>query len=184
MKFLHPFFLILIFTLNLDAQVFGTAQTLKSGKFSIGINPVIYSNGEDEEGIFGHVGLGLSPGLDLGFKLGLGLRDDTYLGLDLEWVLRHLSPYISISAGAHTWDDIGIDGTFNLTFPLSRQVKLYTGLDMDVIFRENNTDIPLWIPVGIDVALRKKMALLIEVEIKVNDDAVYNIFGAGVNFYL
>jgi hypothetical protein len=183
MKFLHPFFLILIFTLNLDAQVFGTAQTLKSGKFSIGVNPVIYDLGDNEEGIFGHVGLGLSPGLDLGFKLGLGVGDETYLGLDLEWVLRRLSPYISISAGAHTWGDIGIDGTFNLTVPLSRQVSLYTGLDMDVVFADDDTHIPLWIPVGIDVALRKKMALLIEVEIKVNDEA-YNIFGAGLNFYL
>ena len=182
MRLFYSFFVMILFIFNLNAQVFGTATTLKSGNFSIGVNPLIYDLGENEEALFGHVGLGLSRGMDLGFKLGLGL-DETYFGLDLEWVLRHRSPYMSISGGAHSWGDVGIDGTFNLTIPLSRQVSLYTGLDMDVVFADPDTAIPIWIPVGIDVTLRRKMALLIEVEIKANDDA-FNIFGAGLNFYL
>ena len=185
MKLLHCLLIILLLlvTLNLNAQVFGTAQTLKNGKWSLGVNPVMYDLGDDEMGIFGHLGLGLKPGMDLGFKLGLGLLDETYFGLDLEWALRRQSPFISISAGGHYWGDAGIDGTFNLTFPVGRQVDLYTGLDMDVVFAEGNTPIPLWIPIGIDVMLQRKMSLLIEIEIDVNDDA-FTIFGAGVNFYL
>ena len=182
MKILYSFLAIALITLNLNAQVFGTAQTLKSGTFSIGVNPLIYDLGENEEALFAHVGLGLSPGFDLGFKIGLGL-EETYFGLDLEWVLRRISPYISLSVGAHSWGDIGIDGTFNLTIPISRQVDLYTGLDLDVVFADDDTLIPIWIPVGIDVALRKKMSLIIEIEIKANEEA-YNIFGAGLNFYL
>ena len=182
MRLVYSFFVTVFFIINLNAQVFGTAQTLKSGTFSIGVNPLIYDRGDNEVGIFGHVGLGLNPGFDLGFKLGLGI-DETYFGLDLEWVLRRISPYMSISGGAHSWGDIGIDGTFNLTIPLSRQVRLYTGFDMDVVFADPDTEIRMWIPVGIDVALRRKMSLLIEIEIRANDDA-FSIFGGGLNFYL
>lgn len=172
---------ILLFMFSLlHAQVFNTAQTLRTGTLTLGLEPVIYDTGNNDAALFIHGGYGISRGLDLGIKLGLGL-DDTYFGADLEWLLRGVSPYISVSAGAHMYHDVGIDGTLNITFPLSRQVWLYSGLDMDVVFSED-TGIPLWLPIGLEVGIRKNMTLILEVEAALNDDA-YNIFGGGINFY-
>jgi hypothetical protein len=171
----------LLFTL-LHAQVFNTAQTLRTGTFNLGLEPTIYDmEGDNETSLFIHGGYGINRGLDLGIKLGLGM-DETYFGAELEWMLRGISPYVSVSAGAHMFNDVGIDGTLNLTFPLSKQLWLYTGLDLDVVFAENDTFIPFWLPVGIEVGLRKNMTLLLEVEVGLNDEA-YNIFGGGINFY-
>jgi hypothetical protein len=175
------FSILLLFTF-LNAQVFNTAQTLRSGKFNLGLEPTIYDMaGDNETSLFIHGGYGISRGLDLGIKLGLGMNN-TYFGADLEWMLRSLSPYISISAGAHIFNDLGIDGTLNITFPISKQVWLYSGLDMDIVFAENDTHIPFWLPVGIEVGIKRNMTLILEVEVGLNDDA-YNIFGGGINFY-
>ena len=166
----------------LNAQVFNTAQTLRPGNFNLGLEPTIYDyEGNNETSLFVHGGYGISRGMDLGIKLGLGM-DNTYFGADLEWMLRTISPYLSISAGAHIFNDVGIDGTLNITFPLSKQVWLYTGLDMDVVFADDETFIPLWLPVGIEVGLRKNMTLILEIEVGLNTEA-YNIFGGGINFY-
>ena len=171
---------LLLVTL-LNAQVFNTAQTLRTGKFSLGLEPAIYDIGDNDVSFFIHGGYGINRGLDLGIKLGLGAMDETYFSADLEWMLRGLSPYISVSTGAHILNDVGIDGTLNITFPLSRQVWLYTGLDLDIIFADD-TVIPLWIPVGLEVGIRRNMNLILEVEAGLNDEA-YNIFGGGINFY-
>jgi hypothetical protein len=172
---------IVLFTF-LHAQVFNTAQTLRQGKFSLGLEPTIYDReGDNETAFFIHGGYGINRGLDLGIKLGLGM-DETYIGADLEWMLRALSPYISISAGAHMFHDVGIDGTLNVTFPLNRQLWLYTGLDMDIVFGEDDTYIPFWLPVGLEVAIRPNMTIILEVEAGLNDEA-YHIFGGGILFY-
>lgn len=184
-------FLLLVVSAN--AQVFNTAQTLKSSNFNIGLNPAIL---DEEFGFFLHGGYGISPGLDLGLKVGFGLPD-TYFGADLEWVLRGVSPYISVSAGGHSFGDVGLDGTLNFTFPISRQVHLYSGLDMDINFgevREYNdqtqkyedkteTSLPVWFFIGAEIGFKRNMTILLEVEVSVSDDA-YNIFGGGLNFYL
>jgi hypothetical protein len=176
------FFITMIICTCLQAQVFNTAQTLRQGAFALGLEPAIYDlEGDNETALFLHGGYGISRGLDLGIKLGLGM-EETYIGADLEWMLRALSPYISISAGAHMFNDVGIDGTLNFTFPLNKQLWLYSGLDLDIVFAENDTFIPFWLPVGLEVAIRRNMTILLEVEIALNEEA-YNIFGGGIQFY-
>ncbi len=177
--------IILVFTVN--AQVFNTAQTLKPGKGSLGITAaIIDGNSNSEFGVFFNGGYGLSRGLDLGAKIGIGF-DETYFGLDLEYVLRGISPYISVAGGAHMWGDPGLDGTLNFTFPLNRQLKLYSGLDLDINFVEvgdgRETFTPFWWFIGTEVAFKKNMTLLFEMDLDLNDDA-YSIFNFGLNFYL
>jgi hypothetical protein len=183
----------LLFIISVNAQVFNTAQTLKSNSVNIGLNPAVL---DEDFGFFLHGGYGISPGFDLGLKLGLGLPE-TYFGADFEWVLRGISPFISVAAGGHSFGDIGLDGTLNFTFPINRQVHFYSGMDMDINFveiekvnsqtqnieKETDTMIPLWLFVGTEIGFRKNMTILLEVEISLNADA-YNIFGGGINFYL
>ena len=185
--------LILIIAVSLHAQVFNTSQTLKSGKWSLGLNPALHDHGDNEFGLFIHGGYGISRGMDLGLKLGFGYNE-TYFGADLEWVIRGISPYISISAGGHSYGDVGLDATMNFTFPINKQVHLYTGFDFDLIFIDrddnpntpddeggNDTVFPVWLFVGTEVGIRHNMTLLLEVELEIND--AYSIFGGGINFY-
>lgn len=165
------------------AQVFGTGQTLRSGKASLGLEPVLYSNnsGNDSFYFFLQGGYGLQSGLDLGVKLGL-LGPHDYFGADLEWNLRPARPAISLSVGAHQYYNFGLDGTLNLSFPLGRSTHLYTGLDMDVVFVHRETITPYWMPLGFEVAFRRNVGLLLEVELGLNQPA-WNIMGGGLNFY-
>jgi len=170
------------------AQVFNTSQTLKTGKGSLGINgAMLNGTGDDEFGIYLNGGYGISRGIDLGGKIGIGF-EETYFGIDLEYILRGISPYISVSGGAHMWGDPGLDGTLNLTFPLNRQLHLYSGLDMDINFvevgDEKETFTPFWWFIGTEVAFKKNLTLLFEMDIDLNDDAAYSIFNFGLNFYL
>ncbi len=174
--------ILFLFLFSVNAQVFNTASTLKSGKANLGINPAVLN---EDFGLFLHGGYGISPGLDLGLKLGLAYPE-TYFGADIEWVLRGGSPYISVSAGGHSFGDVGLDGTLNFTFPINRQVNIYSGLDMDLNFvkvhDETETRLPFWLFFGTEIGFRTNMTIIIEVELGLNDDA-YSIFGGGMNFY-
>lgn len=193
MRKLVIIFILVLFVFSANAQVFNTAGTLKTKKANIGLNPAILEN---DLGFFLHGGYGISPGLDLGLKLGLGLPE-TYFGADVEWILRGISPYISVSAGGHTFGDVGLDGTLNFTFPINRQVNLYSGLDADLNFvkvktlnkqtnkweDETETQFPFWLFLGVEIGFRRNLTILIEAELGLTDEA-YSIFGGGLNFYL
>ena len=176
-------FLFILAPIMLNAQIFGTGQTMRRGKTSIGINSAYYmTEGDDELYLFIHLGHGIRRGLDLGAKVGVG-KDETYFGADLEWCLTRRSPYVSISAGGHKFSDFGVDITLNVTFPLKRKMDLYFGGDMDIEFVEPESMTPLWAFVGLDVSLSKKMALLLEGCMGINDEA-WDILSGGLNFYL
>ncbi len=158
-------------------QVFNTAKTLKKGTVALGINPVFMGS---DFGIYLHGGIGLKQGLDLGGKVGLGLGGN-YFGADLEWALTGNKPYVSFSAGGHIQGDFGIDGTLNITFPLAKNVYLFSGADMDINFG-NTIGFPLWIPIGLEVGIRKQMNIILEGDIGVLDNAG-SMFGGGLNLY-
>ncbi len=163
----------------LNAQVFSTGQTLKPGRFSVGINPVFQGN---NLGVYLHGGYGIATGLDLATKVGLGLGGN-YFGADLEWALHGGKPYVSLTAGGHMQgSDVGIDGTLNLTVPVSKSVELFSGLDMDMNFGNNNTTLPVWVPIGMEVGIRQSIAIILEGDIAITDDAA-SIFGGGLAFY-
>ncbi len=167
----------LLLTLTLQAQVFSTGETLKKGKFSAGIEPLVmvggHSNGVN---IFLHNGFGLASGLDLSVTGGVG--HGNYIGADLEW---SLGKYISLAAGAHHFGDFGLDGTLLFTHPLQKSVKLYFGCDAGIVFA-NDFYLLLWVPVGLEISLQKNMSFVFETEIGLTEDS-YHIIGGGLNFY-
>ncbi len=55
--------ILFLFLFSINAQVFNTASTLKSGKANLGINPAVLN---EDFGLFVHGGFGISPGFDLG----------------------------------------------------------------------------------------------------------------------
>jgi len=160
------------------AQVFNTASTLKSGKFSLGLNPVVY---EDNFGLFLHGGVGIRSGIDLGIRYGI-LDGEDYFGADLEWRLLSGKPSISLTTGAHNYYDPGLDLALNLSFPIVSNIQLYTGLDMDINFGANDTYTWLWLPVGVEIPIKSKMAFMFEAEIPISDNT-RSIFGGGLAFY-
>jgi hypothetical protein len=177
-----PFLLI---SLGLSAQVFNTSSTLKRRSFSVGFEPGVYAGGGSSFALFLHGGVGITSNVDLGLKIGL-IDGPEYIGGDVEF---DLGKYFSLSAGAHSWGNFGLDATGLFTFPIKSDVHLYTGLDMDIVFEgdDNNentddTHIPLWIPIGLEVKMRSNMAFLFEAEINVTDYGRH-FFGGGLNFY-
>ncbi|NJM15823.1 MAG: hypothetical protein HC896_11085 [Bacteroidales bacterium] len=172
---LFSFFLLAFAT---QAQVFNTASTLKKGSFSLGLEPVVYVSGASEGfNMFVHGGIGIQSGIDLGIKAGV-LGSTNYFGADLEW---KLAKNVSLTTGAHSFADFGLDAALNISFPLTKGAQLYTGIDADINFG-NEIYVPLWVPVGVELSLKKSMAFILEAEIGISDVA-YHIFGGGLAFY-
>lgn len=160
-------------------QVFNTGQTLKPKMFSLGVEPAVMVNGSSEFIMFLHGGIGIKQGIDFSAKVGvLGPAD--YFGADLEFALPHR---MSFAVGAHQFGDFGLDGNLNITFPIKSDIRLSTGLDSDINFNSNKTNFLLWLPVGLEIGLKKNMSFIFEAEIALTNPA-YHFIGGGLNFYL
>jgi hypothetical protein len=171
--------LLIIVSLSLAtrAQVFNTGQTLGRGDFAVGINPAVHVQGPSNGlNLYLHGGFGLKSGIDIGIKFGIG--NQTYFGADVEWGLTR---NISLTTGLHTFGDFGLDGTLNLTLPLRSDVRLYSGLDFDIVFADQ-VAFPFWVPVAVEIGLRSNLSFILEGNIGLNDDA-YHIINGGVNIY-
>lgn len=177
MKKLILFFTVLVVSTGAFAQVFSTAETLKPGTFSFGIEPMIIASGSSDFILFGHVGYGIAKGVDLGAKVGI-LGGATYVGADMEFAFLK---NFSLSAGAHAAGDFGLDATFIGTYTMAKNVNLYGGADLDINFG-GNVYVPVWLPIGVEVQLSKSMAFLFEAEIGITSGANHK-FGGGVNIY-
>ncbi len=175
------------------SQVFNTASLLKPGDFSFGAEPVII---QDNLGFFGHIGVGLVRGIDLGLKAGfLEGTHPAYLGADLEWRLKSARPSISITTGAHKnqFGHFGLDGSLNISFAIRKVAYPYFGFDSDVNFHSghydyyghyyDDTNILMWIPVGVEIYLRRSISLILEAEIPI-EASTYYVLGGGFTFYL
>lgn len=177
-KFLVIIALIAISSYSFS-QVFNTGQTLKPGKFAIGVEPGVMVNGNSEFIMFLHGGVGIKRGIDLSVKAGvLGPMD--YFGADVEFALNRR---ISFAVGAHQFGDFGLDGTFNITFPIRNDTRIFTGIDSDMNFNQDKTRILLWLPLGVEIGIRKNLNFIFEAEIGLNDPA-YHFIGGGLNFYI
>ncbi|MFO7938435.1 MAG: hypothetical protein R6U66_01675 [Bacteroidales bacterium] len=169
------------------SQVFNTGQTLKKGVFSLGLEPTMHIDGGANGLIFFlHAGYGFKSGIDGNIRIGAG--SPSYFGADIEFALARR---ISLSVGAHNFGDFGLDGTFNAVIPIKSDVRLFTGIDSDIIFgkklnnegeEELDIKVPFWIPIGVEIELSKSVNLLFETEIGLNAPA-YHVIGGGVNFY-
>lgn len=159
------------------AQVFNTAGVLRSGEAAVGFEPSMFVyDGNTEFLMFFHAGVGIGRNIDIGAKIG-AFGDENYYGGDVEF---SISRNLSLSAGAHHFYDFGFDGTVNVTVPLASGTKLITGLDMDINFGDE-TKIPLWVPIGIRVAIGNGWSVIMESEIELTDEA-YHYFGIGMAY--
>lgn len=170
--------LLVILTHVSFGQVFNTGQTLKAKTFSVGFEPAILINGSNEFMLFLHGGYGLRSGIDFGLNVGV-LGPETYIGADVEFAI---AKRISLAVGAHDFGVFGLDGTLNFTIPIKSSVRLFSGLDLDVNFAEPETQFLLWLPVGLDIGIKKNMSFIFEAEIGLTDPA-YHLIGGGLNFY-
>lgn len=162
---------------SISAQVFNTGQTLKKGTFSAGVEPTIIAKNSPDFILFGHFGYGIKKGIDFGAKIGV-LGPNTYVGADIEF---GLTKNISLSGGAHVYGDFGLDATLLGTYPATKSVNIFGGVDVDAIFG-GNTHFPLWIPVGVEVGLKKSLSFILEANIGLNSSA-YHVIGGGVVAY-
>lgn len=159
------------------AQVFNTSETLKTGTFAIGIEPMIIANGSSDFILFGHIGYGLAKDVDISAKAGI-LANLNYYGADVEFgFLKNFS----LSAGAHVWGDFGLDATFLASINIASNVDIYGGADLDLNFGDD-VYTNFWIPIGVEVELNKTMSFLMEASIGINNTAPH-LFGGGVNVY-
>ncbi len=187
-KILLLFMLVAFYTF-VNAQVFNTGQTLKKGVVSLGLEPAIHIDGGAGGAIFfAHAGYGIKSGIDISAKAGAGRGRSFYVGGDIEFAL---AKRISLAFGAHKFGDFGVDGTFNFVIPVTGDVRIFSGCDSDVNFgtrinsngdRVRDTDILVWVPIGVEVGISKSINLIFESEIGVAP-GTYHVIGGGLNFY-
>lgn len=167
----------LVLGFGVNAQVFNTAKTLKTGTFAVGIEPMVIANGGSDFILFGHIGYGLAKDIDISAKAGI-LANSNYYGADVEFgFLKNFS----LSAGAHVWGDFGLDATFLTSIDIASNVNIYGGADLDLNFG-NDVYTNFWIPLGVEVELNKNMAFIMEASIGINNSTPH-LFGGGVNVY-
>ena len=169
--------LALLCSSGLFAQVFNTSSTLKTGQFSLGVEPALYINGGNDFNLFLHAGAGIVSNIDFGLKLGV-MGNDVYFGGDVEFALNR---FFSVSGGAHVYGDLALDATGLVTLPLGGVADLYSGLDLDIVLADGDTQFPLWIPIGIEIPLKKSFLFYFETEIQLTDVGPH-IIGGGVSF--
>lgn len=180
---------VTLISLSLNAQVFNTGQTLKKGVLALGAQPAIHINGGLNGAIvYAHAGYGLTSGIDISVKAGLGRLNTFYVGGDIEFAL---AKHMSIALGGHKSGDFGADATFLFDIPIKNKAIIYSGGDADFNFgtRINNsgdevgdTDVLVWIPIGVEVKISKSVHFLVESSIGVSPDA-YHIVGGGIMLY-
>lgn len=178
MKKILTVFLAMVVSLSATSQVFNTGQTLKPKHFSLGIEPAVLINGNGNFILFLHGGAGITNDIDFGVTLGV-LGSSNYFGADVEFAVGRL---LSVAVGAHDFGVFGIDGTLNATFPIRKDVRIFTGADIDINFPTNNTQLLLWLPIGVEIGMRSNVSFIFEAEIGLTDPA-YSLIGGGLNFY-
>lgn len=171
-------------------QLFSTGQTMKPKKWSIGVEPSVIINGDTDFMLFGHAGYGLKKGIDLGLKVGFLGNHDEYIGGDVEFAIGR---YFSVMGGAHHFGSFGIDGNILGTYPIRSDVRISSGFDVDMNFIDKVNDqgekdgkeaqFIGWIPISLEIGLKKNLAFIFEAMINVTDDG-YHFIGGGVNIYI
>jgi hypothetical protein len=179
MKKSAAFLLLALLANTAFCQVFNNGQTLKPKTFSLGIEPGVMVNSKSEFILFLHGGYGIKDGIDLSANVGV-LGPAEYFGADVEFGLPNR---MSFAVGAHQMGDFGLDGAWNIAFPIKNDIRILTGLDSDLNFNSDKTRLYLWLPVGFEIGIRKKVSFIFEAEIGLLDPT-YHFIGGGLNFYL
>ncbi len=167
-------------TWTANAQVFGSPQMLGKGKGNFGMMPTLLVNdGNDQLMLFLNGGYGIAQGVDLGMKLGV-FGNSNFVGMDVQF---SKSKNFSFAAGIHSFNDVALDLTGLLSFNVGKGARLATGLDADIVFA-NNTRVPVWIPINLEVWIKENMTFMLEADIdtKLFSNS-YHLISAGFQVY-
>ena len=176
---------VLLLSVASHAQVYNTAQKLKSGTSRLCIAPLLLTqNSGISPGLYVLGGVGVTSIMDLYLTSRIADDNRSNFGVDIQWALVKGTPSLSFSTGGHVGPGIGVDGTLDLAFPVGNTVVLYGGLDMDVDFQLNEgTTVPVWVFLGPRIQIRRNTTLFLEVDIGVTN-VTPSILGLGFSFYL
>ncbi len=161
---------------NIHAQVFSSGKLLRKGGFSLGLEPAYYTSGNNTH-LFFHADARIKPGIALSLRLGAG--NTNYFGGALEWQLSNI---FYLTTGIHDFGGLALDGTIKANLPVRNDVGLFFGLDSDVML-EDNLKSMFWIPLGVEIDLKKWISLIFESGIGIKSNTSHIIAG-GVNIYL
>lgn len=181
-------FLLVCLSTNVIAQdgFFSDAQAENPNQFSFGIQPVIYTqlNNDEFMALF-RARYEFPEGMNFHGKIGL-LKEDTYFGGHVTYPLS-AEPYnpISVAAvgGIYYFGEFGL----KLGAILSKEAgefSIYSGLTFEPLFTDPEL-LPLLIPVGVEIPLGNDQTdFLFEVNLGLNEDSEpYEAFHFGINVY-
>lgn len=158
-------------TTQLQAQdgFFGDARTVEYTRFALGVQPIIYTQPENEFMMMFRAGYGIQPELSFHGKVGV-FRDDIYIGGHLKY--RLLSELVhpvtaSVIGGAYLFNEVGLKLSGVISKNLG-QFSLYTGLSLEPIFT-TPAQAPLMIPVGVDIPISDQTDFIFEADLALND---------------
>lgn len=165
---------------------FSDAITLKPGTFSGGLQPIILQSSSEDFMFMFRGAYGIQSGLAIHGKIGI-LHNETFLGLHAEYmVYRSDDKKISAAAlgGVQTWGELGLKVGGNLSYAIDR-FNIYSGLNYQPYFFENQTLNAITLPVGLDIPLlNKKANFIFEANIGINDDGeALEMITFGANYY-
>ncbi len=159
-----------------NAQFMNSSRVLEDSYFSLALEPVYLVESSDI--MFNVYGaLGLDSKIDLGIRYGINGGD--YFGAQVEW---GLSKKFCLFTGVHYHHDFALDGALAVNIPVTSSSYIFLGADADVVIRDNIV-IPLWIPVGVEIALSSGVSFILEGDIGVTDNAGHMI-GLGIGVYI
>ncbi len=171
---------------NAQDGFFSDAQSVDPGQFSFGIQPIIYTqlNNDEFMALF-RARYEFPSGLNIHGKIGL-LKEDTYFGGHATYPLAAEPDHpISVAAvvGIYHFGELGL----KLGSILSKQVgdfSIYSGLTFEPLFTSPEL-LPLLLPVGVEIPLGNDQTdFLFEVDIGLNEDSeLYEAFHFGINVY-
>ena len=180
----------------LHAQDFGvmeSAETIDRGNFKFKVNPIVVFGGEfgdDEPGVVGMVGYGVTSYFDL--EGGVAIYDGvTMFGGNAEvWLVRNAPVDVSAIGGLHfhrgdnTPDITGVDLTLLASGHATPRFELYGALDVAFeSFDDNGSFRTVHFVPGVEVRLSEDVDFVAEVGLGINDEARHYISG-GLAFYL
>lgn len=153
---------------------FSNAQTLEKGTFAVGLQPVVLT-GQDEFMFMGRTSYGLTHGVTGHIKVGIQ-DNETYIGANLESSLAsepNSGLSVALLGGVYSYGDVGLKVGMNISKNF-HPVSIYSGINYQPLFAENQTVNALLIPVGLDFHIKEgTLDLMLEGDIPVNDDAEY-----------
>ena len=170
---------ILFFTSLLSAQVFNTAHILSKETIKIGVAPVVSNNSVS---YYAQVDYGLARNTAVGCVAGL-LPSGMYFGITSKFVIAY-TPDLSMTVGSHVQGSIvGIDGTLNLSIPITRKFSIYLGGDADLdVISSTTTRKPAWGFLGVRNKFGETIEILFEINPAVTADA-QNMYGGCLKLY-